>query len=131
MQLSARWARGRSTSWMSDVASSLVRKELRDVEPEPRKRRRREASIHLDRAAAIETLLDQQEELRAFTESSSHNTLDLNPDVHELGVITTGIARNYYLEHLRDLPYRLSHLHIGVYPIPVEKVRTLIERSQE
>ena len=43
--------------------------------------------------------LDQQAEIRAFTESSPYNTLDLNPGNRELGVITTGIARNYYLEN--------------------------------
>jgi indolepyruvate ferredoxin oxidoreductase alpha subunit len=75
-------------------------------------------------------LLDQQAEMRAFSESSPYNTLELNPHDNELGVITTGIARNYYLEDLPALESPPSHLHIGVYPFPVEKIRTLANHVQ-
>jgi indolepyruvate ferredoxin oxidoreductase alpha subunit len=50
----------------------------------------------------------------------------LNPDRRDLGVITTGIARNYYLENIDELGYQPSHLHIGAYPMPVEMMRRLL-----
>jgi indolepyruvate ferredoxin oxidoreductase alpha subunit len=71
-------------------------------------------------------LLDRQQAFRAYTESSRFNTLALNPDRRDLGVITTGLGRNYYVENLDDLGWRPSHLHVGAYPVPVEKVRELV-----
>ncbi len=68
-------------------------------------------------------LLARQPELRAYTAASPHNTLAL--DARELGVVTAGIARNYYLENLEDLGFVPSHLHIGAYPVPADAVRLL------
>ncbi len=70
-------------------------------------------------------LLLRQKDILACVESSPYNTLKLNHERREFGVITTGIARNYYVENLEDLGFEPSHLHVGVYPIPVEKVRRL------
>jgi indolepyruvate ferredoxin oxidoreductase alpha subunit len=70
-------------------------------------------------------LLDRQPAFAAWSETSAFNHLWLNGDRRDLGVITTGIARNYYLENLEDLGDQPSHLHIGAYPIPVEAVRRL------
>lgn len=70
-------------------------------------------------------LLARQKEMQAWTTASPYNKLDMNPDFPELGVITTGLARNYYLENLGDMEVRPSHLHIGAYPIPKEMIRTL------
>jgi indolepyruvate ferredoxin oxidoreductase alpha subunit len=49
----------------------------------------------------------------------------LNDSWTGLGIITTGIARNYYYENIDDLEHRPSHLHIGAYPMPAEKIREL------
>jgi indolepyruvate ferredoxin oxidoreductase, alpha subunit len=70
-------------------------------------------------------LVEQQAELLAYTESTPHNVLTINKENSDLGVITTGIARNYYLENEGELADKPSHLHIGAYPVPVEKVRAL------
>ncbi len=70
-------------------------------------------------------LLLRQKDIQACVASSPYNTLKLNHERRELGVITTGIARNYYVENLEDLGFEPSHLHVGVYPTPVEKVRQL------
>jgi len=72
-------------------------------------------------------LLRRQKEMMAYTESSGPNRLRLNQDRRDLGIITTGIARNYYEENREDLGWDPSHLHVGAYPIPVEKVRRLAE----
>ncbi len=73
-------------------------------------------------------LLEVQPELVALAEESPHNRLTLSDHDRGLGIITTGIARGYFLENLPELDSSPSHLHIGVYPIPVAKVRALAEQ---
>jgi indolepyruvate ferredoxin oxidoreductase alpha subunit len=70
-------------------------------------------------------LLGRQPALREYSEASPHNVLTLEPGA-EMGVITTGLARNYYLENVADLQTPVSHLHVGVYPFPENKVRELV-----
>jgi indolepyruvate ferredoxin oxidoreductase alpha subunit len=70
-------------------------------------------------------LVERQRDLLTWSESSPRNVLSLDPAGRALGVITTGIARNYYEENAGGLAPRPSHLHIGAYPLPIEKVRRL------
>ena len=70
-------------------------------------------------------LLQRQPSFAAWSEGSAFNELHLNDEQRDLGVITTGIARNYYVENLEDLGYRPSHLHVGAYPVPGALVRRL------
>jgi indolepyruvate ferredoxin oxidoreductase alpha subunit len=72
-------------------------------------------------------LLERQRDLVAFSEQCPWNRIELSPSDRGLGVITTGIARNYFLENVEELDYRPSHLHIGTYPFPVSKIRELAE----
>lgn len=72
------------------------------------------------------SLLERQNDFLAYSQSCAHNPLVLNDDNRALGVITTGIAKNYYLENLDDLDPTPSHLHIGAYPFPVEKMRQIV-----
>jgi indolepyruvate ferredoxin oxidoreductase alpha subunit len=74
---------------------------------------------------AWRSLVERQEGMRAWSEGCAYNALTLNPERRELGVITTGLARNYYRENLPDLGWAPSHLHIGAYPIPAALVRRL------
>ena len=46
-----------------------------------------------------------------------------------MGVITTGIARNYFLENAGDLAQRPHHLHIGAYPAPLDQLRALASKT--
>jgi indolepyruvate ferredoxin oxidoreductase alpha subunit len=71
------------------------------------------------------SLLERQDELVAWSEQ--HSILELSPDDRGLGVLTTGIARNHYLENLPDLGFRPSHLHIGAYPLPRDAIRRLAD----
>ncbi|MHC4340483.1 MAG: thiamine pyrophosphate-dependent enzyme [Planctomycetota bacterium] len=73
-------------------------------------------------------LLDTQPRIHAYSEESSHNRLNLLPDSGRTGVITTGLARNYYLENVAELETEPSHLHIGAYPVPAQKIRALAEQ---
>jgi indolepyruvate ferredoxin oxidoreductase, alpha subunit len=70
-------------------------------------------------------LLIRQKEILSSMEASRYNPLTLNAHLHEFGVITTGVARNYYFENLEDLGFEPPHLHVGAYPIPVAKVNRL------
>ncbi|MBN2874478.1 MAG: indolepyruvate ferredoxin oxidoreductase [Spirochaetales bacterium] len=42
-------------------------------------------------------------------------------------VITTGLGRNYYEENASDLGFVPDHLHIGMYPLPMDTIRRLAE----
>jgi indolepyruvate ferredoxin oxidoreductase alpha subunit len=75
---------------------------------------RREWQRKLDEAAAV----------MEYMESCPHNQLALGSE-SRLGVITTGLARSYYLEAVASLEAPPSHLHIGAYPMPVAKIREL------
>jgi indolepyruvate ferredoxin oxidoreductase alpha subunit len=78
-----------------------------------------------------ERLLAAQGAFRRYAEESPWNRLMLNERCSEVGVITTGLGGNYYEENLEELAVRPSHLHIGVYPLPVEKIRRLAERVRK
>jgi indolepyruvate ferredoxin oxidoreductase alpha subunit len=71
------------------------------------------------------SLLDRQGDMVDW--SQQHATLQLSEDDRGFGVITTGIARNHYLESVRGLGFTPSHLHLGAYPIPANAVRRLAD----
>ncbi len=74
-------------------------------------------------------LLQKQKDLLSFTENSPHNQLRIegkgSSNPLQLGILTAGIGKNYYLENHDASDMELPHLHIGTYPLPVEKIRTL------
>ena len=71
------------------------------------------------------SLLERQKEFLNFTEEWEGNSLEINYANKGIGVITTGLGRNYYEENISEFREKPSHLHINAYPIPVEKVRKL------
>ena len=70
-------------------------------------------------------LLGRQREMTAWSEDCRWNRLTLNPDDRGLGVVTTGLARNYFEENAGELARRPSHLHVGAYPLPESLLRRL------
>lgn len=76
-------------------------------------------------------LIEQRAELEAYTESSPFNVLTINEKNKDLGVITCGIARNYFMENAEDLDEMPSQLHIGVYPFPKEKIIELSKHCKK
>ncbi len=68
-------------------------------------------------------LLDRQPAFLEYAETSRFNDLRLRD--RDLGVITAGIGGNYFAENLPDLGTKPSWLHLGAYPIPVDRVRRL------
>jgi len=65
-------------------------------------------------------LLKKYEELKKLSEEINYNELKLDG---KIGVITTGIGRNYFEEIRNELGQNFSHLHISFYPAPVEKIK--------
>jgi indolepyruvate ferredoxin oxidoreductase alpha subunit len=76
------------------------------------------------------SLIDRQAEFLNYSETCSHNPLKLNPKDRQLGVITTGLARNYFYENLSDLETAPSHLHVGAYPFPNAKISELVKHVE-
>jgi indolepyruvate ferredoxin oxidoreductase alpha subunit len=73
-------------------------------------------------------LLDHQPDVDAYTAGSAFNTCRPGDTGAELGIITTGLARNYFLENLPELTVKPSHLHIGAYPYPAQAIRDFVAR---
>jgi indolepyruvate ferredoxin oxidoreductase alpha subunit len=73
-----------------------------------------------------EHLTEKQPELLKRSESSAHNQLSLEGTK---GVITCGLADNYLRENLNG--HDLSVLSIRQYPVPAEKIRTLVDHVDE
>jgi indolepyruvate ferredoxin oxidoreductase alpha subunit len=65
-----------------------------------------------------------------FSERSPFNSLKESHDSVSTAVITAGIARQYFLENLALPGPEPLHLHIGTYPLPKEKIRTLAAKSE-
>lgn len=72
-------------------------------------------------------LLDLQPQLVEWSEKSPHNELTL---AGRRGIITSGIAHNYVREALAGSG-DFSLLKITTYPLPVERVRNLIDHCDE
>jgi indolepyruvate ferredoxin oxidoreductase alpha subunit len=66
-----------------------------------------------------------QAALNEASEQSRHNSLSGRLGTREFGVITSGLGRSYYDENLKELGGEPFHLHIGMYPLPLEKIRRL------
>jgi len=110
---------------------AVIRTRPRDSEPPVRKVPDPASWILLPSIARRQwrALLDRQRDVQAYAASSPHNTLTLEPMLN-FGVITAGLARNYYLETLGKLRPRPSHLHIGAYPLPVDTIRRLAAEAR-
>jgi indolepyruvate ferredoxin oxidoreductase alpha subunit len=71
------------------------------------------------------------DEMATWAATHEVNELTINPVFSEFAVITTGLARNYFEENVGEILARPSHLHIGAYPVPAEKIRQLLEVSEK
>ena len=78
-----------------------------------------------------ENLLKDWKEFQFYSENSVYNKLKINSDFNDFGVITSGLGCNYYFENLDELEIIPSHLHVGVYPIPENKIRALAKQVKK
>ncbi len=84
---------------------------------------RRRWKVVLDRQRAVERYLAKE------GVDAELSVLTLRPGA-DLGVVTTGLARGYFLEALDGLEERPSHLHVGAYPVPEEALRRLAASAE-
>ncbi|MCK5736296.1 MAG: indolepyruvate ferredoxin oxidoreductase, partial [Spirochaetaceae bacterium] len=77
-------------------------------------------------------LIGKQEKMILLSEESEYNHLKAGSESGkcELGVITTGLALNYFTESAGEITSSYNHLHIGQSPWPVKKIRELMDSSE-
>lgn len=74
-------------------------------------------------------LISKQDRMSALSESSDWNPV-VSTGKGKLGVITTGLAKNYFEENAPDMKDGYTHLHIGQSPWPADKIQALIESTE-
>lgn len=80
---------------------------------------------------AYAKLVDKQAGLLAYSEAHAANALSLRGE-GRVGILVSGLAWNYLREALGDEALEgYNLLRIGVYPLPVQKIRQLFDASSE
>ena len=79
---------------------------------------------------AYAKLVDKQPALQSYSENHAANALTLRGDGRP-GILVSGLGWNYLLEALGDALEGYNLLRIGVYPLPVKKIRQLLDASSE
>ena len=79
-------------------------------------------------------LVEKQKDLIAWSTANKVNKLEIGDP--SFAVITSGLGGNYYEENLDDfLSSRAgkapSRLHIGAYPLPIESIKKLCEKTEK
>lgn len=76
-------------------------------------------------------LLHHMVDIEGYSEDSNLNPLRIiEAGDKPFAVITTGLGANYFEENRGDLFFEPDHLHIGMYPLPVHKIRKLAEKAR-
>ncbi|MDP1823303.1 MAG: thiamine pyrophosphate-dependent enzyme [Archangium sp.] len=75
-------------------------------------------------------LLEKQPRLQKFSSEHAANALTLRGEGKK-GILVSGIAWNYLVEALGPKLDDFNVLRIGIYPLPVAKMRALIDASSE
>lgn len=86
--------------------------------------------IPVNARKAYGKLLDKQAALRAWSEGHVANTLTLAGQ-GKPGIVVSGLGFNYLAEALGPKLADYNVLRVGAYPIPVKKMRQLIDASSE
>jgi indolepyruvate ferredoxin oxidoreductase, alpha subunit len=76
--------------------------------------------------ALWKALIPKYESLRAESEKAAF----VEPGAGDFGVVTTGLALEYYRENSSELEQRPYHLHIGRYPMPYGALRDLAHHAK-
>ncbi len=79
---------------------------------------------------AYAKLVAKQPTLQAYSENHAANALTLRGD-GKPGILVSGLAWNYLQEAMADKLDGYNLLRIGVYPLPVKKIRQLMDASSE
>jgi indolepyruvate ferredoxin oxidoreductase alpha subunit len=76
-------------------------------------------------------LLDRQPAMVEWSEGSGWNVFRPGTANDGRVILTAGLAANYLVENLDDLPSLPAHLHIGTYPLPVEMIRKALSGARQ
>ncbi|MEI6599315.1 MAG: thiamine pyrophosphate-dependent enzyme [Comamonadaceae bacterium] len=79
---------------------------------------------------AYAKLVDKQPALQEFSENHTANTLTLRGN-GKPGILVSGLGWNYLKEAMGDALDGYNLLRVGVYPLPVKKIRQLLDASSE
>jgi len=79
---------------------------------------------------AYAQLVDKQAGLQQYAEQHPGNALTLR-GAGQPGILVSGVAWNYLREALGETLDGFNVLRVGVYPLPVKKVRALLDHSSE
>ena len=79
---------------------------------------------------AYASLIEKQRALQAYSEAHPVNALTLRGDARP-GILVSGLAWNYLQEAMGDALQDYNLLRIGFYPLPVTKIRQLMDASSE
>ncbi|MBP9736637.1 MAG: hypothetical protein KBD82_13480 [Rhodoferax sp.] len=79
---------------------------------------------------AYAQLVDKQTALQAYSEAHPVNALTIKGQ-GQPGILVSGLAWNYLNEALGDAIHDYNLLRIATYPLPVKKIRQLLDASSE
>jgi indolepyruvate ferredoxin oxidoreductase alpha subunit len=79
---------------------------------------------------AYQGLVEKQAELQRYAEEHPANALTIHGD-GKPGIIVSGVAWNYLREALGPKLEDFNALRVGAYPLPVKKVRQLLDHSSD
>jgi indolepyruvate ferredoxin oxidoreductase alpha subunit len=79
---------------------------------------------------AYAKLVDKQAAFQDFSENHAGNALTLRGN-GKPGILVSGLGWNYLKEAMGDALDGYNLLRIGVYPLPVKKIRQLLDASSE
>ena len=90
--------------------------------------------IPVNARRAYARLVDKQKDLLAYSEAHAVNELQLRPaeaGAKRPGILVSGVAWNYLNEAMGERLADYNLLRVGVYPLPVKKIRQLMDASSE
>jgi indolepyruvate ferredoxin oxidoreductase alpha subunit len=79
---------------------------------------------------AYAALIDKQTPLQTYSEMHPANSLVLHADKRP-GILVSGLAWNYLYEALGVAVHGYNLLRIAMYPLPLQKIRQLLDASSE
>ncbi len=86
--------------------------------------------IPVNARRAYASLVDKQAALQDWSEAQAVNRLDIRGPGRP-GILVSGIAWNYLVEALGDRLADHNVLRIGAYPLPIDKIRGLLDASSQ
>ncbi len=87
--------------------------------------------IPVNARRAYAKLVDKQKDLQAYSEAHPVNQLTLQRGDKRPGILVSGVAWNYLNEAMGDKRADYNLLRVGMYPLPVKKIRQLMDASTE